>query len=96
MTPEAKVKQKVKEWLTEIGCYWFCPVQSGFGAKTLDFLCCHQGRFFAIETKALGKQPTKYQNLVANLMKDAGAKVYVIDSEHELDRVRRLIEFGEG
>lgn len=51
MTPEGEHKLAVKKWLTAIGAYWFMPVQTGYGKKTLDFLCCYRGFFFAIETK---------------------------------------------
>ena len=46
MTPEGKVKVKVKNLLNAYGCYHFWPVQTGMGASTLDCLGCHNGRAF--------------------------------------------------
>src|SRR5690606_41709217 len=64
MTPEGRVKEKVKALLRRYGAYYFMPVQYGYGAPSVDFLVCHQGFFAAIETKAEGKKPTKRQALV--------------------------------
>ena len=44
MTPEGKVKVKVKNLLNAYGAYHFWPVQTGMGARTLDCLGCHNGR----------------------------------------------------
>ena len=75
---ERTVKERVKRILTGAGAYWFMPVQSGYGAKTLDFLGCHDGRFFAIETKREGKTPDAIQELVAHKIAGAGGRVFVI------------------
>ena len=82
-TPEGKVKKAVKKLLDSYGqeIYRFMPVQAGFGQQTLDFLCCCRGRFFAIETKKLGAVPTLRQEGIIDLMKMAGAKVFVIDGD---------------
>lgn len=83
MTPEGRVKERVKELLRTHGAYWFCPVQTGMGETTLDFLCCHRGRFFAIETKAPGKKMTLRQHTVSNRISEAGGVVFVIDGDEE-------------
>ena len=72
MTNEALVKQQVKELLELLGAYQFMPVQRGMGKKTVDFLCCIQGEFVAIETKRPGKSPTKLQSLIMEEIKLAG------------------------
>lgn len=46
------------------------PVPSGYGVPTLDFIGCYKGFFFAIETKAPGKEPTPRQR---KTIKDIGA-----------------------
>ncbi len=53
LTPEGKVKDKVKAILKRRGV-WFCmPRGQTYGRAGIpDFLCCHKGRFIAIETKA--------------------------------------------
>ena len=77
-TPEGKVKDKVKRLLKKYGCYQFWPVQTGYGAPTLDCLGCHNGFFFGIETKAPGKRPTPRQRLTMEDMREAQAAVFVI------------------
>lgn len=60
-TPEGRVKDEIKKFLREIGAYYFCPVQQGFGQQTLDILGSYKGRFFAIECKREGLYPTARQ-----------------------------------
>ncbi len=80
-TPESKVKDAVKKVLKEFGAYWHCPVQNGMGAPSLDFVGCHLGRYFAIETKAPGKRPTPRQEMTIEAIRSAGGKVFVIDGD---------------
>lgn len=97
MTPEGKIKTKVRRVLSLFGddLYSFMPVQYGYGATTLDYLCAttdkfsHNGPiFFAIETKAPGKQPTlRQQSLIAQLRR-MGTKVFVIDSDDGVEELR--------
>lgn len=80
-TPESKVKEQVKRVLKAHGAYWHMPVQNGMGAPSLDFICCFQGRYFAIETKAPGKKPTPRQEDTISRIRDAGGMVFVIDGD---------------
>lgn len=85
MTPESKVKAQVKDFLKARGAYFFMPVQTGYGAPTLDFLGCYNGRFFAIEAKKPGGKPTARQRFTIEEMCKAGAAVLVYDgARHEL------------
>lgn len=77
-TPENKVKAKVKALLKEFSCYQFWPVQTGYGAATLDCIGCHKGRYFSIETKAPGKKLTPRQVLTIEEMRAAGGVIFVI------------------
>ena len=79
MTPEGRVKERVKKVLRTFGVYWHCPVQNGMGAPSLDFVCCVKGRFFAIETKAGDKKPSARQETTIEEMKNAGAVVFVVN-----------------
>ena len=74
MTPEGKVKAQVKDFLKARGAYFFMPVQTGYGATSLDFLGCYNGRFFAIETKAPGGKPTARQRFTMEQMTAAGGR----------------------
>lgn len=85
-TPESKVKKQVKSLLSLHECYHFWPVQTGYGAATLDCLASHKGDFFAIETKAPGKKLTPRQLIHKRDIERSGAPVFVI-GEHVQDGV---------
>lgn len=71
--PEKKVKDALKLILkAKFNAYFFMPVQMGMGADTLDFLCCIDGFFVGIETKAPGKEPSPRQNLRMQEIEKAG------------------------
>lgn len=72
-TPEARIKDQVKAFLKERGAYFFMPVPTGYGTPALDFIGCHEGRFFAVETKSFGKRPTPRQMYTMSKMCEAGA-----------------------
>lgn len=84
MTPEGRIKEAIKSELKKLGVYYHMPVQNGMGKPTLDFVCCHQGYFFAIEAKAPGKKPTARQELTIAEMRRAGGKVYIVDSSYAI------------
>lgn len=79
-TPEGKLKDQVKAFLKERGAYYHMPVQTGYGVPTLDFVGCYQGQFFAIETKAKGREPTPRQRATIRAMCDAGGYACWCDS----------------
>jgi hypothetical protein len=87
MTPEGRVKAAVKRWLKERGVWHFCPVSNGMGAHGIpDFICCMNGRFVAIETKAPGKRRnvSANQEHQINLIHQAGGSAIVIDDVEQL------------
>ncbi len=86
---EKAVKDHVKKLLRAHECYFFMPVQSGYGSTTLDILGCHKGRFFSVETKAPGKVPSPRQELVMEVMNEAGAAVFVV-GEHAIYKEDKL------
>ncbi len=71
-TPEGRVKAEIKAWLKAQGAYFFFPVQTGYGATTLDILCCLNGRFVGIECKAGFNKLTNRQSRVINEIRAAG------------------------
>lgn len=83
MTPEGKVKKRVKELLVAHGVYFFSPVQTGLGARTLDLLCCHRGQFLAIETKSNGKKMTEQQCAIGQRIERSLGTVFCISSEDQ-------------
>lgn len=88
---EAHVKAAVKAYLKEIGAYYFMPVQMGYGSTTLDFLVCHKGRFYGIETKRPGmNKVTPMQGCVMSDIAHAGGGV-CLENDPALPKVRELI-----
>lgn len=58
MTPEGKLKKKVKEYLKSRDAYYYMPVQNGMGVVGVpDLVGCYKGLFFGIETKAPVMKP---------------------------------------
>lgn len=84
MTPEGKIKEQVKKLLKAHAVYYHMAVLNGMGAPSLDFVCCHNGRYFAIETKAPGQKPTPRQKVTMADMAAAGAFVFVVSGPAEL------------
>lgn len=87
-TPEGKVKAAVKKWLKDNGV-WFCmPMGTGFGNSGVpDFICCMNGKFLAIETKAPGKRSntTVLQDRQIMAIHQAGGCAIVIDDVSQLE-----------
>lgn len=79
-TPENKVKAAVKRVLSDHSLYGWWPVPFGYGENSLDFIGCMSRQFFAIETKAPGKKPTRNQLHTAARITRAGGTVFIIDS----------------
>lgn len=97
MTPEAKVKQKVKQILNLIGAYYVMPVTGGYGTQGApDFLVCFHGNFIGIETKAGNNKPTALQELNMNKIAAAGGIAFVV-REDDLPTLEAKLKtlFGE-
>ena len=91
-TPEGKVKAKVKALFKKHGVYYFMPVQTGYGASTLDFLACHHGRFIAVETKAPGKKLTPRQEIITESIYAAGGVVFHISDDDSLAELNKFLD----
>lgn len=62
MTPEAKVKKKVKQVLDKVNCYYFFPATGGYGKSGVpDVIACFRGHFIGIECKSGKNVPTALQ-----------------------------------
>ena len=92
-TPEGKVKDAVKKLLKSRGIWWYCPVQNGMGVVGIpDFICCWDGKFLAVETKAPGKRANTSANQDARINEIRLAKGLAI----VVDDVRQLEELLNG
>jgi hypothetical protein len=87
MTPEGRVKNKVKDILKANDIWYFMPAANGYGKVGVpDFICCWNGRFLAIETKAPGKKDalTANQQMQIGLIRHADGWALVVDNEQDL------------
>lgn len=95
MTPETRVKVKVKKILTELGAYYAMPATGGYGLSgTPDFLVCYKGEFIGIECKANGNKPTALQEAAMQRIRDAGGYAFVIH-EFNVGRLKELLDETE-
>lgn len=86
MTPEGRVKAKVKEIIKafkpHVYSHW--PVLNGMGEPTLDCVGCVNGEFFAVETKKAGANLTPRQQKTREDMRAAGGVVFSIIGQDEI------------
>ena len=86
MTPEAKVKVRVKKVLDEHKVYYFLPATGGYGRSGVsDIVGCCDGKFFAIECKAGKNTTTSLQDLELHKIKKAGGITLVINETNIMD-----------
>ena len=92
MTPEGKVKEKVKKLLREYDVYWHMPVQNGMGAPSLDFVCCIYGKYFTVETKAGNGRPTPRQENTISQIQRAGGRCFVVNEETGMETLETWLK----
>lgn len=79
-TPEGDAKQQIRDLLNGYDGMWFyMPVPSGYGRRTVDFIGIFRGFGFAIEAKAPGKEPTLNQQDELSAVRHAGGMSFAID-----------------
>lgn len=92
MTPEGKVKTKVRKVLKELNAYYVMPVTAGFGnSGAPDYIVCYRGKFFGIECKANGNNPTALQYKNLKDIQDCGGVALIVneDNVNQLHEVLR-------
>jgi hypothetical protein len=95
MTPEGRVKKKIKIVLDNYSChgiYTYMPVPGGFGQPTLDYLGFLYGRGFAIEAKRLNGKPTPRQEGTIEKISASGAQVFVVNDDASLQELADWLE----
>lgn len=86
MTPEAKVKAKVREALKRFGAYYVMPVTGGYGRQGApDFLVCYKGSFIGVECKAGKGVTTPLQEKNLHNIQEAGGHALVINENNLAD-----------
>lgn len=91
MTPEGKVKKKIKDYLKAVEAWYYMPVSNGMGRSGCpDILVCYKGKFYAFEAKAPGKlaNTTPNQDREIAAINNAGGKAYVVD---DVEQVKEII-----
>jgi len=95
-TPEGKVKQQIKQVLATVpepqDIYGWWPVPSGYGENSLDYVGCHKGAFFAVETKAPNGKLSALQVRSIDRIVSSGGEVFVIDGT-EKHPIQPLIDW---
>jgi hypothetical protein len=91
MTPESKVKVKVRKVLKELNAYYVMPVTAGFGnSGAPDYIVCYRGKFFGIECKANGNIPTALQYKNLKEIQDCGGISLIVD-ETNVDQLHEVL-----
>lgn len=95
LTPEGKVKDKVKAILNRRGVWYCMPRGQTYGrAGVPDLLCCHRGRFIAVETKAgRGKATPLQLRELKDIFGHQG--IALIIREDNLDELENALDFAE-
>lgn len=95
ITPEGRVKAKVKALLNKYNVYYFMPATGGYGRSGIpDFICCvktnksSRGLFVAIECKAGNAKPTALQEREMVRIRQQGGSALVINEQ--------LLDYLEG
>jgi len=98
MTPEGKVKAKVRKKLDEAKAYYFMPATGGYGKSGVpDIVACVNGWFIGIECKAGNNKPTALQQNNLNDIKRSGGTALVINENNinELEDCLNQIKEGQ-
>jgi len=93
MTPEGRVKKKLRDILDDNNVYYFMPATGGYGRSGVpDIVGCVSGKFFAIECKAPGGRVTALQQREIENIIASGGVAFIYDGSISADEVlRRLI-----
>lgn len=98
-TPEGRTKDSVKTCLRDAGLipagkapevthhvgWYFMPVPFGYSVAGIpDFIGHYKGRFFAIETKVPGKNPTALQQHQITAINKTGGLALVVRTQQDL------------
>jgi len=94
VTPEAKVKQRVRILLEAKGAWHFMPVSNGMGRHGIpDIIACYNGRFLAIECKAGKGHTTALQERELERINAAnGIAIVVTDDPDTQSALIKLLE----
>ena len=93
LTPEGRVKARLKKHLDAMGIYNFSPVQNGMGRAGIpDIIGCYEGRVVAFECKAGKGKTTALQDRELAAIQTAKGLAFVIN-EHNVDNIKELLQW---
>lgn len=88
---EGDVKKAIKKLLKQYGWWYFMPKAGPYGTNGVpDFICCKDGRFFAIEAKFAYNKPKPLQEERMKEIREAGG-IAVWVNESKLDMLESLL-----
>ena len=92
MTPEAKVKKRIKSILEEFKCYYFMPIGGPYSRIGVpDFVGCLNGMFFSIEAKAGKGKTTALQDRELGKIRQAGGLALIVNEEN-IEELEGILE----
>lgn len=90
MTPEAKVKNKIRSILKKYNVYFFMPRGTALGRNGVpDIICCINGCFVGIECKAGKNKATALQLYEQQQIKD-NKGIAIVVNEDNIDEVEAI------
>jgi hypothetical protein len=90
MTPEAKVKNKIRSILKKYNVYFFMPRGTALGRNGIpDIICCINGCFVGIECKAGKNKATALQLYEQQQIKD-NKGIAIVVNEDNIDEVEAI------
>lgn len=93
MTPEGRIKKALKAYFELEGAWYDMKVPTGYGARTIDFLVCYNGRFIGIETKRDGQSTaTPLQDKVMYDIRLAGGTT-ILENSEALEATRAVFAY---
>jgi hypothetical protein len=83
---ESAIKAKIVKYLKTVPGLWWCHVPgNGYGRPGIpDYICCFNGRFIALEVKAEGGKPTKWQQREMDAITAAFGEAHVVRSVEDV------------
>ena len=85
MTPEGKVKAKVKKLLDLHGAWYIMPYQAGFTRRGIpDVIGVLRGHMFAVEVKAAEGKTTLLQERELEQLRHQGCTAIVISTDEDV------------
>lgn len=98
LTPEGKIKRRVREVLQAHKIWYFLPGNNGFGKSGIpDFVCIVDGGFVGIECKAdKTKTPTALQVATGEQIVLAGGRWFLVRCDEDVAELDKWLRQDAG